>query len=156
MSAEVKFLRPTRELVEAIAADMRQADADEVWASNRHAPIQALMRGWEMSDFTVIATVDDTPCVMLGLVKHDILTGAGIPWLLGTETALKYKRHFLTQVPAVIGEMLRICPRLFNYVHVDNIVSIQWLRRIGFTINEAEPLGCGGEMFHKFHIERMN
>ena len=47
---EVKFTKPTKELIEAIAADMRQADIDEIWASNHHTPIESLIQGWELSD----------------------------------------------------------------------------------------------------------
>jgi len=151
---EVKFIKPTQELIEAIAADMRQADADEVWASNHHTPIESLMRSWKVSNRSVIVTVNDEPCVMLGLVIHDILSGTGSPWLLGTENALKYKRHFLTEVPAVIDEMLAICPSLFNYVHTENKVSMKWLEWIGFTIDEPLPYGCDNALFHKFTLER--
>ena len=153
---EVKFEQPTNYLIELIAADMRQADADEVWSSNHYTPRQALFEGVKLSDFSVVVTVNDEPCVMLGLVIHDILTGSGIPWLLGTNNALKYKRHFITQVPDVIDEMLSICPRLFNYVHVDNKVSIRWLKRIGFTFNDPSPYGRNNELFHKFYLERLD
>jgi len=151
----VKFIEPTQDLIEAIAADMRQADADEVWASDNQTPLEALIEGWKVSDLAVVITVNDEPCVMIGLVIRDILSGAGIPWLLGTDNALKYKRQFLTQVPAVINEMLNICPRLYNYVHVDNKVSVKWLKRIGFTFDEPAPYGCEKELFYKFHLERV-
>ena len=151
---EVKFLKPTATLVEAIAADMRQADADEVWASHHHTPIEALMHAWETSESAVIVTVNNEPCVMIGLAIRDILSGIGVPWLLGTENALKYKRHFLIQVPAIINEMLGICPNLYNYVHIKNKISIGWLKRIGFTIDEPIPYGYDNELFHRFHLER--
>lgn len=150
----VEFIEPTNDLVEFIAVNMRQADVDEVWASHRHLPYEALMRGWDLSHSSVVVTVDGDPCVMIGLVIRDILSGSGIPWLLGTEGAVKHKRHFLTQVPAVIDEMLSICPRLFNYVHAENRVSVNWLRRIGFTIDDPEPHGVAHELFHRFHLER--
>ena len=152
---EVKFVKPTQELVEAIAADMRQADADEVWASNRNTPIEALMKGWEISNYTTVVTVNDEPCVMIGLAIRDILSGSGVPWLLGTENALKYKRQFITQVPAVISEMLDICPRLYNYVHVKNKVSIKWLKLIGFTLEDPLPCGPNNELFYKFYLESL-
>ena len=154
MSAEVKFVKPTDELVEFIAVNMRQADADEVWASNRHLPYEALMKGWKSSHSSVVVTVNNEPCVMLGLVIRDILSGSGVPWLLGTEGALKYKRHFLTQVPAVIDEMLTICQRLCNYVLIENKISIIWLKHIGFTVDNPSSYGVAGELFHRFHLER--
>jgi hypothetical protein len=151
---EVKFIKPTNELIKAIAGDIRQADADEVWASNHHTPMEALVNGLKMSHSAAVVTVNDEPCVMMGLVMRDLLSGVGVPWMLGTEGALKYKREFLIQVPAVINEMLTVCPRLFNYVHAKNSVSIQWLKRIGFTLGDPVPHGCEGELFHKFHLER--
>jgi hypothetical protein len=151
----VKFVKPTTELVEAIAADMRQGDIDEVWSSNHHTPIEALSGSWNLSDYSVIVTVNDEPCAMLGLVIRDILSGTGVPWLLGTNNALKYKRHFILQVPVILDEMLNICPRLFNYVHADNEVSIRWLKRIGFIFDEPLPYGCDDDLFYRFHLERV-
>lgn len=156
MSVEVKFVKPTVELIQAIADNMRQEDVDEVWASHHSTPIKSLTKGWEISDYSMIVVVNNEPCVMIGLVIRDILSGTGVPWLLGTDNALKYKRCFLTEVPAVINEMLDICPRLFNYVHVKNRTSVKWLKRIGFTFDEPIPYGCDNELFHKFHLERVS
>lgn len=155
MLVEVKFVKPTMGLVTAIANDMRQADIDEVWASHRHTPMEALLLGWNMSHVSTVVTVDDEPCVMMGLVIRDILSGSGVPWLLGTGAALKHKREFIKQVPAVISRMLDICPYLFNYVHVDNKVSVKWLKRIGFILDDPLPYGRNNELFHKFHFERV-
>ena len=150
----VKFVKPTYELIEAIAADMRQADIDEVWASDNHTPIEALLISWGLSYKSVIVTVDDEPCVMIGIVIRDILAGTGVPWMLGTNRALKHKRHFIEQVPDVIDQMLDICPKLMNYVHDRNKVSIGWLKRIGFTMGDPEKYGPNGELFRRFYLER--
>lgn len=155
MSVEVKFVKPTRDLIDVIANDMRQADVNEVWASNHQTPIEALTDGWEISDYSVIVTVNNEPCVMIGLAIRDILSGSGVIWMLGTEGALKYKRQFLKQVPVIIEEMLTICPNLFNYVHVKNKISIKWLKWIGFTLDEPLPHGYDGELFQKFHLKRI-
>lgn len=154
-SAEVKFVRPTDALVRFIAVNMRQNDVDEVWASHRHLPYESLIGGWSLSHRSAVVMVNDEPCAMMGLVIHDILAGTGVPWMLVTDSALKYKRNFLTRVPAVMDQMLTICPRLFNYVHIENKTSIRWLRRIGFTFDESEPYGIASELFHRFHIERL-
>jgi hypothetical protein len=113
------------------------------------------MDGWKNSDYSVIVTVNNEPCVMIGLAIHDILSGSGIPWLLGTESSLKYKRHFIKQVPAVIDEMLTVCPNLFNYVHAKNKISIKWLKKIGFIFDEPLAQGFDNELFYKFHLQRI-
>jgi len=154
MWVTVKYVKPTVELVEEIARNMRQADVEEVWASDNFTPLEALMSSWKMSEYTVVITINDEPCVMMGLVIRDILSGNGIPWMLGTDTALKYKKKFFTEVPDVMTQMLSICPRLYNYVHSKNEVSIKWLKWIGFILCDPEPYGCEKELFHKFYIER--
>lgn len=155
MSVEIKFVKPTIELVEAIAEDMRQADADEIWSSDNYTPLEALMQGWKISDRVTIVTVNNEPCVMFGLVICDILTGTGNLWMLGTNNSLNYKRQFLIRTPMVIDEMLKICPKLFNYVHVENKISIRWLKWLGFNLDEPIVYGVEKELFHKFHIERV-
>lgn len=151
---DVQFVKPTLEAVKLIAANMRQADVDEVWASHRHTPIEAVMDSWNVSMYSVVVMVNNTPCVIMGLLNCDLLSGTGIPWLLGTEKALKHAREFLRLSPPVIEEMLNVCPRLFNYVHVNNKVSIRWLEWLGFIIDKPVPYGSNDELFHKFHLER--
>ena len=154
--ADIQFVRPTVEMVQTIAANMRQADADEVWASNHHTPIEALMAGWKLSDHVAVAVCNGEPLVMLGLVKRDILSGSGVVWLLGSTAAMKYRREFFTQTAPVIDEMLTICPRLCNMVHGKNRDSMRWLKSLGFTVEDPVPHGPDGELFHRFYLERLH
>lgn len=149
----IEFVRPTVEMVESIAADMRQADIDEVWASNHHTPLESMMKGWELSDFSTVAMCNNEPLVMIGLVKRDMLTGSGVVWMLGANRAMKYKKEFFRQTKPVIDEMLTICPRLCNMVHGKNKSSIAWLKWLGFTIDDPIPHGPDGELFHRFYLE---
>lgn len=152
----VKFKRPTQELLELVAADMRDADKVEIWASDRQTPLSALTMGVSMSDYSTAVVIDDTPCAVMGLSIRCPLTGSGVPWLLGANAIMRYKREILLQSPRVIDQMLTICPRLFNFVHCENKASIRWLRWLGFTIESPKPYGVGGELFHKFHLERVH
>lgn len=139
-------------MVEEIARNMRQADIEEIWASDNYTPLEALMSSWKLSKYSVVITINDEPCVMMGLVVRDMLSGNGIPWMLGTDTALKFKKKFFTEVPEVMNQMLNVCPRLYNYVHCKNTASIKWLKWIGFTLCDPEPYGREKELFHKFYI----
>tara|TARA_R110002074_G_scaffold195878_4_gene362455 strand:+ start:2300 stop:2761 length:462 start_codon:yes stop_codon:yes gene_type:complete len=150
----IEFTQPTEELIRIIADDMRVQDIEEVWASHHHMPIESLMGGWEVSDYSTVVLADGEPICMFGLVKMDLLSGSGVVWLLGCNRALKYKRAFLQVSGPVVDEMLTICPRLCNMVHAKNTISIRWLKWLGFTIEEPVPHGPDGELFHKFFIER--
>lgn len=151
----VKFVKPTMKMLESIAADMRQADVDEIWASDHHTPLESLVVGQKMSDYSTVVTSDSgVPLVVIGLVKRDMLTGSGTVWMLGANEAMKHKKEFFRQTKPVIDELLIICPRLCNMVHSKNKISIQWLKWLGFTIEDPVPHGPEGELFHRFHLER--
>lgn len=152
--SDIEFVPPTDELVRSIAADMRPADVAEVWAASHSTPLQALMKGWRESDYVTVATCEGQPLVMFGLVKRGILSSAGVPWMLGAQVSLKHRREFLNRSPAVIDEMLTICPNLYNMVHSKNRDSIRWLKWLGFTIDDPVVHGREGELFHKFHMQR--
>lgn len=150
----VNFRKPTPEAIKFIADNMRKEDAAEVWASGRYTPLEALELSMSRSHMSVIVYDDDTPLTALGLVLRGFLTGIGVPWLLSAEQALKHKREFLKLSPPIIEEMLDICPKLVNHVHIDNKMTIRWLRWMGFTIDDPAPLRTTDELFCKFHMER--
>jgi len=150
---EVKFVRPTEAAIRFIADTMRDADRIEVMAASGRTPYDALQMSVKNSSFAVVVEIDGIPCTILGLVVHDILSGLGVPWLLSSEHALKHKKKFLELSPPVIQEMLSICPKLVNYVHSENRLSVRWLKWLGFVIEEPTPIGVNGEMFHRFSKE---
>ena len=151
---EVTFHRPTEEMVQFIADNMRDADRIEVEASDGWKPLEALHKSLGASHLSTVACVQGVPCVVFGLVIHDIMAGTGSPWMLGTDGALKHRRQFLTETPQVIEEMLRKCVKLVNHVHVKNRESVRWLRWLGFTLEEPAPYGVVGEEFHRFYMEK--
>lgn len=148
----VDFVKPTDEMIEYIAANMRDADALEVWEMCRHTPLQSIRAGLDISKFSTVAVINGIPCAVFGLVVVDILSGTGVPWLLGTDYAVEQRRVFLKHCKQGLGQMLDICPNLFNYVHADNKISVRWLKYMGFNIEKALPIGTNGAMFHKFSI----
>lgn len=150
----IKYVKPDLSLISEIAINMRQADINEVYASNRFSPKEALMDGFNRSDYCAIITNDGVPFAMLGLAIPNILNDVGIPWMLGSNEAVKNRREFMRAAPAILNGMLDRCGYLYNYVHSENIVSKAWLKRIGFTIDDPEPYGINGELFHKFYLER--
>ena len=152
--SQVKFGPPTPEAIQFIADNMREADRIEVWASGRYTPLEALELSIKRSKKSVIVYGDGVPLTALGIVLRGLLSDVGIPWLLSAEQALKYRKQFLKLSPPVIEEMLDICPKLVNHVHIDNKLSIRWLKWLGFAIEDPEPIGTTGELFHRFHIER--
>lgn len=152
----IELVAPNEDLVRKISDNMRKEDVAEIWASHRHLPYDALMNGWEVSDYSTVVLADKEPICMFGLSKGDLLSGSGVVWLLGCDLARKHKRAFLQISKPIVDEMLTICPRISNMVHAENKASIRWLKWLGFIIEEPVPYGPDKELFHYFYLERYN
>ena len=152
----IEISRPTSADVEHIITHLCAADTAEVWASHRHTPKQAVESSVGVSDYVSVARHDGVPIGVYGLVVRDILMGEGVPWMLTTDGMRNAGRELLTITPRGIDQMFRVCARLSNYVYVENKMSIRWLRRLGFTMEPPVPVGVGGEMFHEFHMTKVD
>ena len=142
--------------IPAIAADMREADRREVWASHRHTPVQALTAALAKSDIAWTCKVAGVPAFMWGVSRCGcLLSETGAPWLLGTPAILQIQREFLRQCPAYVERMQAEYPRLENYVHAGNRASMRWLGWLGFTIEKRTPVLWHGEQFYKFWRESL-
>tara|TARA_R110000744_G_scaffold380326_3_gene500756 strand:+ start:21337 stop:21795 length:459 start_codon:yes stop_codon:yes gene_type:complete len=148
----VEFKKPTPEMIQFIADNMRQADVDEVMAAANSTPLQAITGGIEISYSSSVAVINGDIVAIMGVVKNTALSSTGVPWLLGTEAIVKHYREFLGASPSVLNAMINVCPNLVNHVYVENKVSIRWLKWLGFKIEEAKPFGVNGKLFHKFTI----
>ncbi len=148
----IKFKQCTQCAIEYVADNMRTADVVEITAASGTPPLLTLNNGVDASMLSAVAYANDEPIAVLGLVSRGLLSDTGVPWLLGTHSAMKHKRAFLQESPPVIAEMLRHTSKLENWVHAKNKTSIRWLKWLGFTIDEPVPFGVSGELFHRFHM----
>jgi hypothetical protein len=148
----VKFVKPTDEMVMFIAENMRHADVREVWEMSRQTPLESIEEGLELSNYSAVAVINDIPCAVFGLTIVDMLTGTGVPWLLGTDYLVKHRSVFLKNGKQGLDQMLKVCPNLFNYVHAENKTSVRWLKYMGFKVEDATPIGVDGALFHRFSI----
>lgn len=140
--------------IPVIAADMREADRIEVWASHRHAPAQALASSLEKSEMAWTCLVDGVPAFMWGVARRgSLISYRGSPWLLGTPAIHRVRREFLRQCPAYVERMQARFPRLENFVHAKNRLSVRWLRWMGFTVETAATV-INDEPFFLFWRER--
>ncbi|MDE5879034.1 MAG: hypothetical protein K2G99_03265 [Desulfovibrio sp.] len=136
-----------------IAGHMRAADRREVKASHGHAPAEALAASLECSDMAWTCLVDGAPAFMWGAGRRgSLLTRTGSPWLLATPAIYKVARAFLRRSRPYVERMQARFPRLENYVHANNRLSVRWLAWCGFTV-EAAPTIINGEPFHFFWRE---
>jgi RimJ/RimL family protein N-acetyltransferase len=143
------------EHIPAIAADMREADRREVWASHRHSPEEALRYSLSRSELAWTCLISGVPAFMWGVARlGSLLSEKGSPWLLGTDLFFKAQkqlhREFLRQCPDYVNRMQERFARLENHVHAKNRLSIRWLKWCGFTLDMDVPEVINNEDFYLF------
>lgn len=134
-----------------VASHLRQADINEIAVLGGADPYVATMKSWEHSTLAWAALIGDKPIAVFGVYPTSALTGLGCPWLLGTDDTARVKRRFLTETGPYMAEMLAIFPRLRNFVDAANTQSINWLKWLGFTVDEGFP-NARGELIRGFHM----
>lgn len=147
VSAEWQHLEP-------IAANMRDADAVEVWLSAHKMPYEAITDGFNSSIKVWTIMRDGTPIGMFGVSSPSILGNIGMPWLLGTDEMLNIRRQFIRESMHYLDEMFTLYPRLVNFIHVDNVASLRWLRWMGFDFDG--PIKAGAENAEFFRFEKVS
>ena len=140
-----------------MANTMRREDTEEVWASHRHTPIEALLGGYKRTPETLVAVSKrgEIPLAIFGVRPKTVTSDVGTVWLLGSDEALRHRRKFMTMVPKVLEIWLEEYKLLENYVHVKNKTSVRWLKRLGFQMEEPVCFNTG-EHFIRFWMESKN
>lgn len=152
MKAEIVPAR--EEYVGFVAANMRQADRDEIWASHHLRPEQALRRCLRETPKAFAAVIDGEVCCLFGVTPRSILTGHGMLWMLGTDGIVRHQYRFLRDSIECADAMNREYPILMNYVSDANEASKRWLRWLGFTLDDPAPYGVERQLFRRFERVR--
>jgi hypothetical protein len=137
---------------ELLGANMRASDIAEVRACG-HDPHEAARSSVAHSLLCWSAFADGELGCIIGCAPISIVSGIGSPWMLGTPVLDQHSRVLVRLTPRYIAEMLKAFPHLVNYAHAANTTSVRWLRRVGFTLAQAEPYGPLGEPFHRFEMK---
>jgi len=146
---------PTREQIEFIAAHLRQPDRDEMEAMHGKCDVAGLLwHGVQMSSLCWLASKPDgEPVAVFGVAAMSLLSGKGAPWCVGTSHLDRCPGALVAAPPAYIDRMRAEFPDMHNYVDARNTRSIRWLRRMGFAIEDARPMGVAGLPFHRFTMK---
>lgn len=153
MAPNIRVVEPLPWHAEYIAARMRQADREEIWASHKAEPLEALLKGMRAADSCYVVMVDEEPVVMCGVAPMVGDPSVGVPWLLGTDKILRYQRSLLRLCRPQLAAMRGKYVELVNYVSCTNTVSIRWLRWMGFSFGEIIQVGKEENLFVKFFMQ---
>jgi hypothetical protein len=154
---EVTIRPAEREHCDHIAANMRQLDAKEVWASSGLTPLGALVSSLAMSCVAWVALEDGEPVAMWGIGQHPDAPKVGVPWFLATDAV---NRHPVTMVRAgreMVALMDQLYDHLVQVVHHEQADTSRWLEAIGFQRTDIlEDYGIGQDTFYVYTRQCVN
>jgi hypothetical protein len=146
------------EHVYELAANLRELDRVEITSTGGN-PKKSLWRGFRNSIMCETALVDAKVAAMWGLAigfAADVspLSDVGRPWLLTSPSIEAVPIAFIKEGKKAVARMLVLKSSLENYVLARYGAAIRALKIMGFTVDDAAPLGIYGEPYCRFHIER--
>ncbi len=138
---------------DVIAQGMRAADIEEVMASHGHEPLQAAQGSILSSRFAYVGCADGVPFYLFGMRDGTAFSNVGSVWGLGTDELPRHAKSFWPASRNFIAFCRGHVDRLENYVDVRNLMSIAWLRRLGFQFDEPAPYGVDERDFMRFWMK---
>lgn len=137
--------------VDHIATNMRKADTIEVELMG-YTPETALLNALKL-DYETFTVLDDkdVPYAMFGCGKG--LEGYYI-WMLGTDDVQKNRREFIKYSRKWVHGFVGIYEKVYNYVHIDNLLAVRWLRWCGAEMSPI--IDFKGYKICKFEIHKEN
>lgn len=149
---KVEIIQATTDHAAAMLPFIRQADIDEFYAAALIEPDEVLRRSMTASSVTWAGLVDGEVVAIFGVCPASLLTGFGVPWLVGSERLESVQITFLRHCRPVLAQMLALYPRLENFVDTRNTAAKSWLHWLGFTLHEPKPYGALQYPFHHFEL----
>ena len=154
MTKKFEIVAATEAHARQLARTMRQADVDEIWASGRLLPLEALMSSFVVSREPRAWLVDGFCVCMFGVAQHTFLSTRGVPWLLTGEGLEHNARRFMRGSREFVEEQMEKFDILVNQVDARHETAIRWLKWLGFTLEEAKPFGPDHMPFHRFTMTK--
>jgi hypothetical protein len=136
-----------------LAAHMRDADRAEVRAASGQSPETVVRESVANSAEARSVRANGELCCIYGVVPlHVFDLMYGIPWMLATERIHQWPTHIMRMGREAVTRWMEDYEGLVNFVHARNDMSVRWLERLGFELEDPEPYGAAGEPFRRFSM----
>jgi len=150
---ETKIVTVEQWHIRHVADNCRKTDKAELFALALIDPYNAIKDGVETSETSWTGLINNVPVCIFGVCPVGGLFGnMGRPWMIGTDLIDQHAITFLRRNKKFVKMMLNQYGYLSNYVDCRNTKAIQWLRWLGFSFNEPEPMGPFMLPFMRFEM----
>jgi len=119
-----------------VGCNLRQADQDECFAGGFENPVEALMWSVELSDESCTVFLDGEPVGIWGF--SDEYDGSCVVWTVGTDRLVENPLALHKASILFRDALFERFDTLRNTVFKENLVHLEWLRRLGAEFTETE------------------
>lgn len=131
---------------------LREADKREIDASHGTDHEAALYNSIAESDEAFfVSRPDGFPLAVFGVGNTPQSPHIGHPWMIGTDEMLKYRKALVRDARKWVDAKLDTYIILSNYVDSRNAAHINWLKRMGFTVNTDAIISFNSVPFYCFY-----
>lgn len=134
----------------AIAPELRDADKRELELASGVGIERALFRSIQMSDWSAVFVSGGRTASVVGLVRGALTLNSARIWMVATDRIYEIPKIFMGMSRLVLREAEQSYGRLFNYVWDEHEDAKNWLRWLGFTLEEPQAFGASGAPFRYF------
>lgn len=136
--------------IEYLKDHMKEADKNEIWASDHFTPEEALRHALEVSTYKFTFLYKGEVVGMFGVNPETLLSNRAVVWMLTSDRIENMKKTFAKVSKEFIRSLQRIYPTLYNLVDSRHTTSIHWLKWAGAEILPAKKYGKENIPFHPF------
>lgn len=148
--ARVAFRGATIDDAVWMAPRLREADRRELIAHTGQHP-EGVLRASVAMGGALTGEIDGVPAAIIGCPMVNALPRTGRPWMMGTDLIDEHPVPVGIASREKVEEWKGQVDLMVNYVDSRNRKAVKWLSWLGFTIEEARPLGPFEVPFHRFH-----
>ena len=123
-----------------LAPRVCEKDQEEIWRSHKSNPIDSLSGGYYASHEVYTIIHQGIIKGMVGVNRSTLDNRIGIPWMLTDGNFKGFELKFLREGKRWLDSLLTSdWDLLFNYVDVDNVTAIKWLKFLKFSFVRIIP-----------------
>lgn len=152
MKLKIDIIDATEEHVKTLVDNIREPDRVEceVLGGNiEHMIKYSVDKSISAKAFVVNG---DLVCIF-GIGKINLLGGAAHPWMLATDDINKYWFSFVRRSIEVVNKWKTEHKWMQNFVHVENDLSIKWLKWLGFKFKKPIQISNNEDaIFYPFEL----
>ena len=133
-----------------VCFSIRVSDALELMGVSGLLPHQVMLAGEQNLLGGRAITYKGVAIAVFGLSASSTFSDEVYPWLIASNQVYAHRLSFLRTVKKLFKFYRGRYKEFVNYVDARNTESIKWLKWMGFKIEEPEPYGPYGLLYHKF------